>query len=207
MNLCFKHNKYAFTLIELLIVVAIISILALIGMVNYMRAINRAETAHCASNLKTVGTALNSYFVDYNKYPYADGDADFRNSHDKPSDFGNGPAANGYWDAVPFLIVDLGYLTDENALYCPKLVKRNSGRKKNLRYAYNRATAVDVALRSGNPISFLDNNKSRIWLARCLYRNNHDIPAKYLSYPHGEEDDMENVLYINGTVELAEGGE
>jgi len=202
-----KTNKLAFTLIELLIVVAIISILAFIGVVNYKMSIDRAEAARCASNLKVIGTALNSYFLDYNKYPYADGDAEVRNSHNKPSNFGKGPAANGYWDSVPFLIVDLGYITDESVLYCPKLVKRNSGRKKYLRYAYNRATAVDEALRRGNPIAFLDYNHSKIWLARCLYRNNYDIPSNYIPYPHGEEDEMENVLYTDGKVDLVKVGE
>ena len=201
-----NEQELAFTLIELLIVVAIISILSFMGVVNYKMSIDRAEAARCASNLKVIGTALNSYFVDYNKYPYADGNAEVRNSHNLPSNFGKGPAANGYWDSVPFLIVDLGYITDESVLYCPKLVKRNSGRKKYLRYAYNRATAVDEALRRGNPIAFLDFNHSKIWLARCLYRNNYDIPSHYIPYPHGEEDDMENALYTDGKVDLVKGG-
>jgi len=201
-------TKYSgFTLIELLIVVTILSILVFIGVVNYKMSIDRAETAQCASNLKVIGTALNSYFVDYNKYPYADGNAEIRNSHNQPSNFGKGPAANGYWDAVPYLLVDLRYITSENILYCPKLIKRNSGRKKYLRYAYNRATAVDEALRQGNPIAFLDPNNSHVWLARCIYRDNSDIPSHYIPYPHGEEDDKENVVYTDSKVELVKGGE
>lgn len=62
----------AFTLIELLIVVAIIAILAAIAVPNFLEAQTRAKVAAGASALRTVATGLESYAVDNNKYPYTE---------------------------------------------------------------------------------------------------------------------------------------
>jgi prepilin-type N-terminal cleavage/methylation domain-containing protein len=59
----------AFTLIELLIVVAIIAILAAIAVPNFLEAQVRAKVSRVKSDLRTLATGLESYFVDNNKYP------------------------------------------------------------------------------------------------------------------------------------------
>ncbi|MDX9754320.1 MAG: prepilin-type N-terminal cleavage/methylation domain-containing protein [bacterium] len=59
----------AFTLIELLIVVAIIGILAAIAVPNFMNARLRARIAATESNMKAIGTALEMYSIDHGKYP------------------------------------------------------------------------------------------------------------------------------------------
>ena len=59
----------AFTLIELLIVVAIIAILAGIALPNFLEAQTRAKVSRVKSDLRTIATALEAYHVDYNKYP------------------------------------------------------------------------------------------------------------------------------------------
>ena len=61
--------KRAFTLIELLIVVAIIAILAAIAVPNFLEAQVRAKASRAKSDLRTVVTALETYAVDNNKYP------------------------------------------------------------------------------------------------------------------------------------------
>lgn len=63
-----KHSS-AFTLIELLIVVAIIGILAAIAVPNFLNAQTRAKVAHVQSDFKSLATALESYYVDRNFYP------------------------------------------------------------------------------------------------------------------------------------------
>ncbi len=59
----------AFTLIELLIVVAIIGILAAIAVPNFLNAQIRAKIAKAESELRAISTALESYKIDNNIYP------------------------------------------------------------------------------------------------------------------------------------------
>lgn len=61
--------KKAFTLIELLIVVAIIAILAAIAVPNFLEAQTRAKVARVMSDQRTYATALETYQIDYSSYP------------------------------------------------------------------------------------------------------------------------------------------
>ncbi len=64
-----KLNLSAFTLIELLIVVAIIAILAAIAVPNFLEAQTRAKVSRMKSDIRTLTTAIESYGVDNNGYP------------------------------------------------------------------------------------------------------------------------------------------
>ena len=70
--------KKGFTLIELLIVVAIIAILAAIAIPNFLQAQTRAKVSRAQADMRSIATALESYYVDHNAYP-PDG------SHDIPN--------------------------------------------------------------------------------------------------------------------------
>ncbi len=59
----------AFTLIELLIVVAIIAILAAIAVPNFLEAQTRSKVSRTLADMRSASTALESYYVDYNRYP------------------------------------------------------------------------------------------------------------------------------------------
>jgi prepilin-type N-terminal cleavage/methylation domain-containing protein len=59
----------AFTLIELLIVVAIIAILAAIAVPNFLEAQTRAKVSRMKTDMRTLATGMESYHVDNNKYP------------------------------------------------------------------------------------------------------------------------------------------
>lgn len=63
-----KSRKKAFTLIELLIVVAIIGILAAIAVPNFMNAQVRAKVARIQSDFKALATALEMYKMDNGQY-------------------------------------------------------------------------------------------------------------------------------------------
>ena len=65
----FISARRAFTLIELLIVVAIIAILAAIAVPNFLEAQMRAKVSRVKNDLRTIATGLESYRVDYNKPP------------------------------------------------------------------------------------------------------------------------------------------
>lgn len=60
-----------FTLLELLVVVAILALLAALLLPALARAKNQAQTTHCVSNLHQLGVALNLYTQDANAYPLA----------------------------------------------------------------------------------------------------------------------------------------
>jgi len=62
-------KREGFTLIELLIVVAIIGILAGIAIPNFLGARNKARVARVFADFRTIGTALESYYVDNTEYP------------------------------------------------------------------------------------------------------------------------------------------
>ena len=63
------ERRTGFTLIELLIVVAIIAILAAIAVPNFLEAQTRAKVSRAKADMRSVRTGLESYAVDFNKYP------------------------------------------------------------------------------------------------------------------------------------------
>ncbi len=73
----------AFTLIELLIVVAIIAILAAIATPNFLEAQTRSKVSRVKSDHRTIAIALESYFTDWGAYP-----RDQDNSMDHPAQYG-----------------------------------------------------------------------------------------------------------------------
>jgi prepilin-type N-terminal cleavage/methylation domain-containing protein/prepilin-type processing-associated H-X9-DG protein len=69
------HRKrvIAFTLVEMLVVMAIIALLAGLVAPSYQNALQRARSIKCAGNLRAIGTAAALYATDNNnKYPEID---------------------------------------------------------------------------------------------------------------------------------------
>lgn len=65
-----RKRLKGFTLIELMIVIAIVAILAAILVPNLIRARSRGQLTACTSNLRNIGTAVEMYNVDASgRYP------------------------------------------------------------------------------------------------------------------------------------------
>lgn len=210
------HSASAFTLIELLIVVAIIGILSSIGVVNYRQAVNRAIKTQGASNMRSLGAALQSYYIDYSTLPLADRIAGpFSSNLGGP--VGNGPAAGGSWDGAPWILIDLGYVGEWQTLFSPKYLrlfrggKTNFGRQRrfhNFRYAYNSS-----ARSSGGHLGGSGNIMSgEVWMLRDLYLGpGQGFPGLQtnFTYPWGEGDlagKLEHALYSDMAIKTVVGG-
>ena len=67
-----RNGTGGFTLVEIMIVVAIIGLLAAIAIPNFVKARNRAQAKACVSNMKQIDGAIDLFALENNK---ADGDA------------------------------------------------------------------------------------------------------------------------------------
>lgn len=210
-----------FTLIELLIVVAIVSILATIGLYNFRMASERAMKSADMANLRVIGTALVLYRTDYNRLPPADRQAGpFMSHYSSFTAVGNGPAAGGSWDGLPWLLYELRYIQDWHQLFTKKYLKLYPGgttlqgghpRFHNFRYAYNNSALASGSSGDGNL------ELGNVWLVRNLFVSAQNgfygsqypnAPADY-RYPWGEGDKegkVEHALYADMTVRTVEGG-
>ncbi len=97
-----SRSKPAFTLVELLVVLAIIGLLAALLLPALSGAKRRAATTRCAGNLRQLGIALHGYLQDEEAYPLATS--------------GDG---QGAWQRV------LRPVVGEALLYCPQLIRAN----------------------------------------------------------------------------------
>jgi prepilin-type N-terminal cleavage/methylation domain-containing protein len=143
-----KDMKKAFTLIELLIVVAIIAILAAIAIPHLLEAQTRSKVSRAKADLRTVILAIESYRVDSNHYPtyhYSDVDDPFNDFH-----LGGKVPAWGVpdpdWDGRNPLTTPIAYLTKMPE--DPFETRRGGDPKEvreylyvNWRYAINRITS------------------------------------------------------------------
>ncbi|MDX2176479.1 MAG: type II secretion system protein [Candidatus Sumerlaeia bacterium] len=219
---CFPARR-AFTLIELLIVVSIVAILAAIGLVNFRTASERAWKSSDMANLRTVMTGLQTYYVDHGTLPPGDREAGPFPSHGRQfTAVGNGPAAGGSWDGVPWLLVEEGYVQNWRTLFNPKFlrlygaletVRGGHPRYHNFRYAYNAS-----ALSSGGVTGGTGNvNSGAVWILRNVWVAAEDgwygasapsYPADY-QFPWGEgaaEGTLEHAVFSDFAVRTVVGG-
>jgi prepilin-type N-terminal cleavage/methylation domain-containing protein len=88
-----RNSERGFTLVELMVVVAIIAVIAGIIVPNYVHARRQAAVSNSQANLKQIATALELYFADKEDYPAG--------SHVNVTPALFGGAGNSYLNATP----------------------------------------------------------------------------------------------------------
>ena len=61
-----KNSTAAFTLVEIMIVVAIIGLLAAIAIPSFLNARTRSQTSACQNNLRQISGSKDEYALDHN---------------------------------------------------------------------------------------------------------------------------------------------
>ena len=81
-----KHQKCkmnsGFTIIELLLIVAIIATLLVVAMPGFQRMFDRAKTSQACADIAIMGTKISDHFMDYGEYPETLEEIDFPKLHD-----------------------------------------------------------------------------------------------------------------------------
>src|ERR1700761_9761126 len=62
-----NKNRGGFTLVEIMIVVAIIALLAAIAVPNFLRARKRSQATRCLEDLRIIDSAIDQYAIENNK--------------------------------------------------------------------------------------------------------------------------------------------
>jgi general secretion pathway protein G len=142
----------AFTLVELLVIIAIISILAAMLFPVYHTARRAAQTTACLSNLRQMGMAMRLYLDDGDEtFPYNLGPR-FTPSviadtlpRDDPADRSN------RWDGAPLIPVLMPYIKNTGLWYCPALPKEMPENGPGTNYQINAFLAVNSIPGGGRP--------------------------------------------------------
>lgn len=113
-----KNLKRGFSLVELMIVVAVMAILATVGFFAYNNFQKTARDSKRKADLKAVSTAVQAYYSESGKYPVPSGAT--ADSHEAANDVSNGSYLTGvlakYGGKVP-LAPDVTGVTGENKEY------------------------------------------------------------------------------------------
>lgn len=115
----------AFTLLELLICIAVIALLVGLLFPVSRQLMNSALSSKCASNLRQIGSALAAYGAD------SEGAVPPRNLGLNRTTEPKPPSNLRSW---PARLVNLGYIDDINVFFCPSFLPKNSaGARSDLR--------------------------------------------------------------------------
>lgn len=93
-----RRSQRGFTLLEVMIVVAVVAILALILIPNFSNARAEAQVSACESNLRSIATALELYYADNQAYPTAAAATDIDSAFLGASGLGTGQT---YLNTIP----------------------------------------------------------------------------------------------------------
>lgn len=117
----FSSKGRGFTLVELMIVVAVVGILSSIALPNFIRARKRAKLTNCRANLKVLNSTCEHYNIENGGYPSASTEEELKKElggYFKASGFPECPNGNPY-----IIVQDIPGQNDPTALVevmCPE---------------------------------------------------------------------------------------
>jgi type II secretion system protein G len=126
-----NQSRKAFTLIELLIVVAIIAILAAIAVPNFLEAQTRAKVSRVRADVRSVATALETYRIDTNQYPP-------ETEYKLPRYLGSRPLSTYYHARIPsWITTPISYINSiPEDIFIPNLYSGGSNRDRYVYFNY-----------------------------------------------------------------------
>lgn len=147
-----RRNRRGFTLIELMVVIAILAIVAALLLPVFSQARRRARMVSCLSNLRQIGLAMRLYLQDWDGfYPYDQGPR-FTPSHLEDRQAREFPAdRSNRWDASPMVRVLEPHLHSGRVWYCPQLPERVPEIGPGTNYEVNAFIAVNSIPRRERP--------------------------------------------------------
>ena len=158
------NSNRGFTLIDLLVVVAIISLLAAILFPVFARARENARRASCMSNLKQIGLGFMMYVQDYDeRFPmayYYSNPADWCNGGGQTQTDSTKPGhlfvvsngcKSGHW--ITFQDVIYPYTKSVQVFVCPSATYGQNDGSLQLSYGYNRKISK---IGSPTPVALAD---------------------------------------------------
>lgn len=104
-----------FTLLEIILVAAIVAVLLILGFSGVMNLQKLSRETQCASNLRQVGAALFAYIGEHNGQVPPRNLGTFRDSKDRP------PEGQRAWHAR---LINFGYMKESDAFFCPSFFPR-----------------------------------------------------------------------------------
>jgi len=204
------HRRRAFTLIELICVVAVIVILTALLFTTARAVLDRANAAKCVSNLKQVGSALFNYAAENN------GLIPPRNLGINRADASSMPPANlRPW---PARLLNLGYIDNEDAFYCPSFFPRSSREAgKNIRTSASETYGIRMWVPPGQswtpqnieeekPLASIRNPAEFFLVADSVWLSWHSqgyglTPGREDMNVHLRHQNHANALFADGHVE------
>ena len=146
-----SRQQTSFTLIELLIVVAIIAILAGLLLPALNKAREKAKSLSCLSNLKQTILGSINYQNDYANWmpPNLTAASRMQVQEYRIGDFLSTPSNDGNWIAYNYFLHFLKYVPDYKAMFCPSEISQYSlitkPNKTLFQYALTRSLGFGMA--------------------------------------------------------------